>query len=149
MVLFRKQQTPERAIVGTSATLPDGKPAALEDLYEMHEELGSGTFGIVRRGTAKADGREVAIKSIPMIQNLGLGDFGIGGQEISQGREIELRNEVDLMREIRHENAVRLTPSCAAAIAKISRMQRGVSPRFGEPSPSGEPVIVHVLPEPV
>ena len=45
-------------VIGTSAKLPDGADAALLDMYDLHEVLGRGAYGIVRRATSKdASGR--------------------------------------------------------------------------------------------
>ena len=105
-------------VIGTSAKLSDGADAALLDMYDLHEVLGRGAYGIVRRATSKdASGLEVAVKSIRLIPADTFGEFELNPSLLDE-RVLELRRECELMREVEHDNHIRLhhtfEPLCRA-----------------------------------
>lgn len=52
------------AIGRSDADSRDGPSAHFEDHYDLHEQLGTGAFGIVHRGRCRKTGRDVAVKII-------------------------------------------------------------------------------------
>nr|KAF6400758.1 death associated protein kinase 3 [Rousettus aegyptiacus] len=72
---------------------------AVEDYYEMGEELGSGQFAIVRKCRQKGTGKEYAAKFIKK-RRLSSSRRGVSREEIER--------EVSILREIRHPNIITL-----------------------------------------
>eukprot|EP01127_Copromyxa_protea_P013917 TRINITY_DN3790_c0_g1_i2.p1 TRINITY_DN3790_c0_g1~~TRINITY_DN3790_c0_g1_i2.p1 ORF type:complete len:630 (-),score=179.93 TRINITY_DN3790_c0_g1_i2:74-1963(-) len=74
------------------------EPGALEDVYDLGEELGSGAFSIVKAGVHKKNGTLVAVKVLDNYGNL-------------EGAEEEMESfqrETSIMQAIRHTNIVQL-----------------------------------------
>ena len=86
--------------IGTTALREDGSPALVDDIYELHEMLGKGAFGEVRRSVDKRSGRNVAVETIAILQLTGANGL-LGGD--TNGRK-DVYREVKLLRDIQHEN---------------------------------------------
>jgi tRNA A-37 threonylcarbamoyl transferase component Bud32 len=78
--------------LGVSLVLKQGNP---KNKFEIHEVLGSGTFGKVRRAICKSTKQEVAIKRIKK-------------KKLDQMNKSLLENEIRILREIKHDSIVRL-----------------------------------------
>lgn len=84
--------------MGCIASTPGGTNPIFQK-YELHEKLGSGTFATVRRVVNKKDEKDQKALKITSLRNLKT-------EEIAA-----LRNEVDILQIIEHENVVRLHES--------------------------------------
>lgn len=71
------------------------KDEPITDYYSIEDELGAGSFGIVRLGISKATGDEVAIK---IIDRKGL----------AEDDEVALKTEVQILQGIDHPNVVKM-----------------------------------------
>eukprot|EP00344_Euplotes_crassus_P008779 CAMPEP_0196995390 /NCGR_PEP_ID=MMETSP1380-20130617/1517_1 /TAXON_ID=5936 /ORGANISM="Euplotes crassus, Strain CT5" /LENGTH=173 /DNA_ID=CAMNT_0042411047 /DNA_START=12 /DNA_END=533 /DNA_ORIENTATION=- len=71
------------------------KDEDITDYYKIEDELGAGSFGIVRRGISKDTGEEVAIK---IIDRKGL----------AEDDEVALKTEVQILQGIDHPNVVKM-----------------------------------------
>eukprot|EP01031_Cornospumella_fuschlensis_P035888 gene35888-43529_t len=69
---------------------------SIREFYEMKQELGRGTSGVVYLGIQKATGREWAIKCLDMRRLLYTGDIH------------EVTKEAEMLRSLRHENIIHL-----------------------------------------
>lgn len=79
------------------------REVSLVDHFEVHEQLGSGSYGVVRRGVDRHSSAEVAIKIIPKTR-----------AKFSSPKHLaDLLREVRLMRRIRHPAIVRLLDGVA------------------------------------
>mmetsp|Transcript_12131 Transcript_12131/g.10757 ORF Transcript_12131/g.10757 Transcript_12131/m.10757 type:complete len:86 (-) Transcript_12131:722-979(-) len=67
----------------------------IADFYKIEDELGAGSFGIVKLATNKSTGEEVAIK---IIDRSGL----------QEDDEVALRNEVQILSDLDHPNVVKM-----------------------------------------
>lgn len=71
------------------------KDENITDYYKIEDELGAGSFGIVRLGISKATGEEFAIK---IIDRKGL----------AEDEEVALKTEVQILQGIDHPNVVKM-----------------------------------------
>jgi len=67
----------------------------ITDYYQIEDELGAGSFGVVRLATNKSTGEEVAVK---IIDRKGL----------QEDDEVALRTEVQILSEVDHPNVVKM-----------------------------------------
>jgi len=71
------------------------KEGNIKELYKLHEVLGIGSFGKVRRASLKETGQEVAVKRIKK-------------KKIDRVNRALLENEIRILREIKHQSVVAL-----------------------------------------
>lgn len=71
------------------------KGEKISDHYKIEDELGAGSFAVVKYGTNKMTGEEVAIKII---------DRG----SMEEDDEVALRTEVDILSNVDHPNVVKM-----------------------------------------
>jgi serine/threonine protein kinase/Ca2+-binding EF-hand superfamily protein len=67
----------------------------IEDIYEINETIGSGNFGVVKKGIHKLTGRKVAIKII-------------NKEELIEGDMKMIKNEIEIMKIGKHPNVITL-----------------------------------------
>eukprot|EP01112_Ceratiomyxa_fruticulosa_P009706 TRINITY_DN2543_c0_g1_i1.p1 TRINITY_DN2543_c0_g1~~TRINITY_DN2543_c0_g1_i1.p1 ORF type:complete len:355 (-),score=77.62 TRINITY_DN2543_c0_g1_i1:115-1179(-) len=73
----------------------DASEGRVEDFYTVGDELGRGAFSIVRKGTHKQTGDEVALKYIEK-------------RYVKKKHIEQLRREIDIMKKVSHENVLAL-----------------------------------------
>jgi serine/threonine protein kinase len=71
------------------------KDKKITDYYKIEDELGAGSFAIVRQGVNKMTGESVAIKIINRT-------------EMEEDDEVALRTEVEILSQIDHPNVVKM-----------------------------------------
>ena len=71
-----------------------GRKGHVEDEYALEQELGEGAFASVSAAVRKADGAQVAIKTLDRKH------------ELFQGSDVE--NEITIMRAVEHPTCIRL-----------------------------------------
>lgn len=67
----------------------------IEDIYEINETIGSGNFGVVKKGIHKLTGRKVAIKII-------------NKEELIESDMKMIKNEIEIMKIGKHPNVITL-----------------------------------------
>lgn len=71
------------------------KGEKITDYYKIEDELGAGSFAVVRSGVSKSTGEEVAIKIIDR-------------KEMQEDDEVALRTEVEILSGLDHPNVVKM-----------------------------------------
>ncbi|KAN0025327.1 hypothetical protein ACTFIU_003587 [Dictyostelium citrinum] len=71
------------------------KDSKIEDFYEFGPEIGRGAFSIVRQGTHKDTGDQVAIKAISK-------------QHVSEADMKRFTREIEIMKKLKHKNIIQL-----------------------------------------
>jgi calcium/calmodulin-dependent protein kinase I len=71
------------------------KGEKITDFYKIEDELGAGSFAVVRSGVNKVTGEEVAIKIIDR-------------KEMQEDDEVALRTEVEILSGLDHPNVVKM-----------------------------------------
>jgi serine/threonine protein kinase len=88
---------------------------SLSDGYVLQGKIGSGTYSVVWKAIRKSDGREVAVKEIP-LRSLALSRRLRG--EVKSAADFE---EVEILRRISHPNVVQLLDFFEVSFVQKSR----------------------------